>query len=134
MKNKRISALSLILLCLLALPSLSQPASKAAVGAPSVRKVEPPNWWLNYTPDVTLLLSGENLKGVKAESKSAEAAVVGSQTSANGHYLFVHLRLKTQLRARLTSKLKTSAPKAEKVAIKLASAGGSSTLEFPLWP
>jgi neopullulanase len=134
MKNKRTIALSLTLLCLLALPSLSQPASKAPVGAPTVRKVEPPNWWLNYTPDVTLLLSGENLKGVKAESKSADATVVGSQGSANGHYLFVHLRLKAQLRARLTSKLKTSAPKTEKVVIKLVSAGGSSTIEFPLWP
>src|SRR5271169_1985717 len=134
MKNKRPIALSLILLCLLATRSLSQPASKAAVGAPVVRKVDPPNWWLNYTPEVTLLLSGENLKGVKAESKSAEAAILGSQNSANGHYLFIHLRLKAQLRTRLTSELKTSAPKTEKVSIKLVSAGGSTSIEFPLRP
>lgn len=137
MKNKRTIALLLILLCLLALPSLSQPASKAAAGSPSIRKVEPPNWWLNYTPELTLLLTGENLKGARVETKSPEATVLGSQSSANGHYLFVHLRLKTQLTTQLKTRLKTglrtSVPKAQKVALRVATAGGSTTLDLPLW-
>src|ERR1039458_3974121 len=120
------SRLSLVLWILaLAVPATAQ--------APVIRKVEPPNWWTNYTPELTLLLSGENLKGVKAESKSAEATVLGSQASENGHYLFVRLRLKTQLRTQLKTRLKTglrtSVPKNEKVAIRLVGAGGSTTLE-----
>ena len=133
MKNNRTIALSLVLLCLVSLPGLSQQASKAAAGSPVVQKVEPPNWWIDYTPELTLLLSGENLKGVRVESKSAEVGVLGSQPSANGHYLFVHLRLKTQLRMRLRSRLKSSTPKPEKVVFRLVSAGGSTTCELPLW-
>src|SRR5579862_4285871 len=107
MKRNRTVALLLTLLCLLALPSLSQPDSKAAAGTPTINKIDPPNWWLNFTPDVTLLLTGENLKGAHVESKSADASVVGSQGSANGHYLFVHLRLKTQLRSQFKTRIKT---------------------------
>lgn len=133
MKNNRIFALPLVLLCLLSLPGQSQQASKTTAESPVVHKVEPPNWWIDYTPELTLLLSGENLKGVHVESKSAEVSVVGSQASANGHYLFVHLRLKTQLRMRIRSRLKSSIPKPEKVAFRLVGGGGSTTFELPLW-
>jgi glycosidase len=138
MKRNRTVALLLTLLCLLALPSLSQPASKAAAGTPTINKIDPPNWWLNFTPDVTLLLTGDNLKGAHVESKSADASVVGSQGSANGHYLFVHLRLKTQLRSQIKTRIKTklgsSAPKVAKINLRVVTAGGAATLQFPLLP
>jgi glycosidase len=106
--------------------------------APVVTKVEPPNWWLDYTPELTLLITGDNLKGAKVESKSAEATVLGSQASANGHYLFIHLRLKPQgLKSRTAlrrkTRLKDGTPKPENVNLRLVNAVGSKALEFPLW-
>ena len=134
MKNVRPIALSLILISVLLLPALSQPASKGGVEAPVVRKIEPPNWWVNYTPELTLLLTGENLKGARVVTKSPEATVLGSEGSANGHYLFVHLRLRTRVPSRRRAHLKTLLPKAEKANLRLITAGGSTTLELPLWP
>jgi glycosidase len=52
---------ALILLFLFAL-------SGASAQAPLVRKIEPPNWWTNFTPELTLLLTGENLSGARVES------------------------------------------------------------------
>jgi glycosidase len=144
MKNNRTTALLLIvvclivvcpiLVCLLGSAAWAQPASKAAaIGAPIVRKVEPPNWWLNYTPEVTLLLTGENLSGARVQTKSLAATVLHSEASANGHYLFVHLRLRTTTVARQKGRVKASAPQAEKVNLQLLTAGGSATIDFPLW-
>lgn len=135
MKNARLIALSLTFQCCLFLaPALSQRAPQGAAGAPVVSKIEPPNWWVNYTPEVTLLLTGENLKGARVESKSTEASVMDSEGSANGHYLFVHLRLKAQAQSRHRAHLKTSSPSKDgKVTLRLATAAGSTTLELPLW-
>ncbi len=133
MKKVRAIALSLSLVFLLVLPSLSQPASKDGVEAPVVRKIEPPNWWANYTPELTLLLTGENLKGARVVTKGPEATVLGSEGSANGHYLFVHLRLRNESALRRKAHLKKPVPKAENVNLRLTTAGGSTTLEFPLW-
>ncbi len=112
--------------------------SLGAAQAPTISKIDPPNWWLNFTPDVTLLLTGENLKGAHVESKSADASVVGSQGSANGHYLFVHLRLKTQLRSQFKTRIKTKlgspAAKGAKISLRVVTAGGAATLQFPLLP
>jgi glycosidase len=66
--------------------------------APLVKKLEPPNWWAHYTPDLTLLLSGENLSGAHVESSTHGVKVEASHSSANGHYLFVHLSLSSGLK------------------------------------
>ena len=60
---------------------------------PQFTRVDPPNWWVNYTPELTLLLTGENLSGAHVESASKSVSVLGSDASANGHYLFVHLTI-----------------------------------------
>ena len=49
MKNRFTIALLLIVVCLLALPALPQRVAGAGQ-VPVVRKIEPPNWWVNYTP------------------------------------------------------------------------------------
>jgi glycosidase len=92
MKNTRTIATLLIVFCLLALPALPQRVAGAGQ-VPVVRKIEPPNWWVNYTPNLTLLLSGENLGGARVESPTKEVTVLGAEASANGHYLFIHLQL-----------------------------------------
>ena len=103
MKNKRTIALLLIVVCLLALPAWPQSAAGApqapVVQKPLVQKIEPPNWWVNYTPQLTLLLTGENLSGGRVESPTKDVTPLGAEASANGHYLFIHLQLGSSLPA-----------------------------------
>ena len=118
MKNKSTIARLLIVVCLLTLPAWAQ--SNATAGQPPlVRRIEPPNWWVNYTPELTLLLTGENLTGARVESATHGATVEGSEASANGHYLFVHLRLSSKLRP-------------GNAGLQLKTAGGSTTVPLPL--
>ena len=93
MKNKRYLSLSLLLLCLLALPAV------ASAQAPVVRKIEPPNWWVHLTPELTLLVTGENLSQAQVESHTRNLEVVSTEGSANGHYLFIRLRIDPSLKA-----------------------------------
>jgi glycosidase len=123
MKNKPTRALTLFLTCLLTLPAWSQSSARArqdpVVRQPIVRKIEPPNWWVNYTPELTLLLTGENLSGARVESTTKGVTPLGTEASANGHYLFVHLRLSPDLPAGT-------------VPLQLVTAAGSTTVPLPL--
>ena len=87
--------------------------------APLVKKLEPPNWWAHYTPDLTLLLTGENLSGARVESSTHGVKVEASHSSANGHYLFVHLQLSSEL------------PPGT-VPLHLITSAGSTTVSLPL--
>jgi glycosidase len=118
MKNKRTIALSLILACLFTLPAWPQSNAPAEQG-PVVRKIEPPNWWVDYTPALTLLLTGENLSGARVESPTKGLTSLGTEASANGHYLFVHLQL--------SSDLPTGT-----VNLHLTTSAGSATVPLPL--
>ena len=113
MKNKRTIALWPLLVCLLAL------AAMVAAQVPAVRKVEPPNWWVNYTPELSLLLTGENLSGARVESPTQGLTVLAAEASANGHYLFVHLQLNSDLPAGT-------------VPLRLITSAGSVTVQLPL--
>jgi neopullulanase len=96
-------------------------AASALVGAqaPTVRKIDPPNWWVNYTPELMLLLTGENLAGARVESSSKDLTPLGSEASANGHYLFVHLQLSSDLPSGIVS-------------LRLITRAGSTTVSLPL--
>jgi glycosidase len=118
MKNTRSIALLLIVVCLLALPALPQRVAGAGQ-VPVVRKIEPPNWWVNYTPELALLLTGENLGGARVESPVKEVTVLGAEASANGHYLFVHLQLSSNLSPGTVS-------------LHLITAAGSTTVPLPV--
>jgi glycosidase len=104
--------LGAIVVFLLALSAL------AGAQAPAVHKVDPPNWWVSFTPDLTLLLTGENLSDAHIISASKSVVVLGSDASANGHYLFVRL------------KISTSRPVTAQ--LKLHTASGSTSVELPL--
>jgi neopullulanase len=86
--NRLLRAMSVFVLALSALVEAQSPA---------VHKVDPPNWWVNYTPELTLLLTGENLNGARVESPTKGVTALGAEASANGHYLFVHLLLSSKL-------------------------------------
>ena len=118
MKNKRAIALLLLVVCLLALQAWPQSDARAAQ-VPVVRKIDPPNWWVNYTPDLTLLLTGENLSGARVESPTKGLTPLAGEVSSNGHYLFVHLQLSSDL------------PPGT-VPLHLTTPAGSATISLPL--
>jgi glycosidase len=113
MKSRRYISLSLLLVCLLALPVAGRAQE------PAVRKIEPPNWWVNYTPALTLLLTGENLSGARVESPTKGLTALAAEASANGHYLFVHLQLSSDLHPGT-------------VPLHLITSAGSTTVPLPL--
>jgi neopullulanase len=78
-------------------PAISQEIANP--DAPSITKVEPPNWWVNLTPDVMLLLTGKNLQVTHANCNLPDVIVSRTQSMADGHYLFVWLRLSPNLKS-----------------------------------
>jgi neopullulanase len=116
MKNKRIFG-ALIFACLSLSAALPQPAIRAA--SPVVRKIDPPNWWVNYTPELTLLLTGENLNAARVDCSVKGVTALGAKASANGHYLFVRLQLDSDLQSGILPLL-------------LITAAGSTKVQLPL--
>jgi neopullulanase len=87
--------------------------------APVIRKVEPPNWWLNLTPDVLVLLSGKNLQATHANCNLDKVLVNRTQSSSNGDYLFVWLKLLPEL-------------KSGTAICRVTTANGQASFEFPI--
>lgn len=60
---------------------------------PTVEKVEPPNWWANYSINpVRVLIRGTNLEGAKVVGEKG-LAINNVKISANGHYLFADVTI-----------------------------------------
>jgi len=118
MKKRGSIPLLLILACLTASPVWTQ-TDIAAKQVPVVRTVEPPNWWRDYTPALTLLLTGKNLNNARVESSTKGVTTLGADASTNGHYLFVHLKLNSGLRS-------------GNVTLRVVSSAGSTTVSLPL--
>ncbi len=91
----------------------------ASPNAPVVKKVEPPNWWVGLTQDVLVLLSGRNLQATHAECNLPEVLVSRTQSSVNGDYLFVWLKLSPQV-------------KSGTAVCRITTAKGQTTFEFPI--
>ena len=122
MKTFRLFPTLLVLCCFLSLFQISldsATAQAAGLPAPVVRKIEPPNWWADYTPDLTLLLSGDNLTGARVKSTTKGITSPGSRPSANGHYLFVQLQI-------------SSGVPAKTVSLLLTTPAGTITIQLPL--
>jgi neopullulanase len=95
------------------------PQDKTDPNAPVVRKVEPPNWWVKLTPDVMVLLSGRNLRATRAECNLPDVSVSRTQSTANGQYLFVWLKLAPTLQSGT-------------VVCRITTAMGQASFELPL--
>jgi glycosidase len=66
----------------------------ASFAAPSVAKVEPPNWWVHHTRNpIQLLLTGADLQGASVSPASQGFRVEVRRISANGHYLFAYVTI-----------------------------------------
>jgi glycosidase len=67
-------------------------ANCAWASPPTVRKVEPPNWWIGLR-DPMLLISGEGLSQATVRVTYPGVRVLRSAPAANGRYLFVWLKI-----------------------------------------
>lgn len=84
-----------------------------------VTKVEPPNWWVGFTPEVLLLLSGQDLEATNVSCNLPTLRVSRTQATAGGNYLFVWLKLGAETRPG-TAVCHIAAPK------------GTTSFELPL--
>lgn len=64
--------------------------------APSVTKVDPPNWWVDHTINpVRLLVRGTELSGARVTATDSGVEVMEAHSNSRGTYLFVDVRVKT---------------------------------------
>jgi len=91
------AALFCVLVCLLR-AGAGAAQEKMGPDAPTVEKVEPPSWWVNLTPEVMLLVSGRNLRATKVDCNLPEVSVSRTQSSSNGDYLFVWVKMASTLK------------------------------------
>jgi glycosidase len=119
-RQLRLSHLRLILLAVVALTSqfsllkaspvsaASQAVSHAfsprasevqASAAPAITKMDPPNWWVGFTPKVMILAAGENLGGATVTCDRDGVRLTQSKVTAGGKYLFMWLDIAPDARA-----------------------------------
>ena len=67
--------------------------------APVVTKIEPPNWWVNLTPDLLVVLSGSHLQATHVSCNLPDVIVSRTESAANGSYLFVWLKFGPNLQS-----------------------------------
>ena len=95
------------------------PQQNPAATTVKVTKVEPPNWWLGFTPEVMLLLSGQDLEATNVGCNLPTLRVLRTQATAGGNYLFVWLKIGADTRPG-TAVCRIAAPK------------GTTSFELPL--
>ena len=78
-------------LCLALLVVAAAPSQGA--DNPKIDKIDPPNWWASFAPQVMLLVHGEHLGATRVETTYPGVTVIRTQSSANAHYLFLWLAI-----------------------------------------
>jgi len=106
----------LLLACTLVLPTFGQ---KSSDHAPAVTKTEPPNWWINLTPELMVLLYGHDLTAHEVTCNVPEVAVTRTQSAHRGDYLFVWLKFASNLRSGT-------------IVCRIATPTGNTSFELPL--
>ena len=118
-RTLRHSALAMMAFVALSCGALLKAQESANPDAPSVKKVEPPNWWVGLTPDVMLLLSGKNLQARHVSCNLEDVVVSRTQATNNGDYLFVWLKFAPKLHSGTA-------------VCRIATANGETSFELPL--
>jgi neopullulanase len=95
------------------------PQQSPTASTVKVTKVEPPNWWVGFTPEVMLLLSGQDLEATNVSCNLPTLRVSRTQATAGGNYLFVWLKIGADTRQG-TAVCRITAPK------------GTTSFELPL--
>ncbi|HEV3199970.1 MAG TPA: alpha-amylase family glycosyl hydrolase [Bryobacteraceae bacterium] len=71
----------------------------ASYAAPTVTKVEPPNWWVHHTLNpVQVLLTGTDLTGAAVTSTTKGLRIEVRHISENGNYLFAYLTIEPSVK------------------------------------
>jgi neopullulanase len=84
---------------------------------PCIDKIDPPNWWTNM-PSPMLLLYGNHLENSQVAVTGGDISVSRSQSSANGHYLFIWLD--------------TANTAPQQITLRITNPAGSGTTPFAL--
>lgn len=94
-------------------------ATIAAYAAPTITKIEPPNWWIRHTRNpIQLLLTGDGLQGATLSAPRGLRVEV-RKVSETGHYLFAYLTIDGSVR-----------PGKYRIDVKASS--GATSFEFPI--
>jgi glycosidase len=91
----------------------------SAWAAPVVQKVDPPNWWTGFTPDVMVLLTGSGLDQATVSTSYGGVQVSRVQPGASDRYLFVWLQVQASARSGT-------------VPLQVRTASGTTTVQFSL--
>ncbi len=90
--------------------------------APSVEKVEPPNWWGNHTINpVRLLVRGGNFKNAKVKSQDKNLKVSNIRVNENGTYIFFDVEI-------------SKGAKVGKYQFEVSNSNGKSMIPFEISP
>ncbi len=88
--------------------------------APSVTKVEPPNWWANHTINpVRILVRGANFQNAKVVSKNNPLKVSNIKINSRGDYLFFDVTIPKDA-------------KTGKYEFEVLNSGGKTTVPFEI--
>jgi glycosidase len=58
-----------------------------------VTKLEPPNWWIDFVPDLELMITGNNLESARIACFQTGVTIVRSKVTGSGHYVFLWLKI-----------------------------------------
>ena len=94
-------------------------AQQAPDRSPAVAKIEPPNWWVNFTPELMVLLYGHDLVAREVTCNVPEVVVTRTQSAHQGDYLFVWLKFAANLRSGT-------------LVCRIATPTGNTSFELPL--
>ena len=86
---------------------------------PSVRRVDPPNWWIGLEREPMLMITGDGLAGARVTANYRGVEIARTQSSANGHYLFCWLRI-------------ANSAQPGTVKLSIASASGTATAQLQI--
>lgn len=88
--------------------------------APTIAKVDPPNWWTGHTRNpIQVLLTGSDLQGASITPAARGFRVEVRRISDNGHYLFAYVTIDPSV-------------KAGRYKFDVKSPAGAAAFEFPL--
>jgi glycosidase len=111
---------------LIALVSLLSPSAGASTPQQSqensslrITKLDPPNWWIGFTPEIMLVISGDHLGEAEVTCDYPGLRISRTRHESGGHYIFVWLDISTATHPGVAI-------------LKAANKTGISTVEIPL--
>src|ERR1700744_3003833 len=83
--SERTISRRLLALALLGFAFLTAASGQATEGKLSIKKIDPPNWWVQM-PAPMLLVRGEGLRGARFSLSDPALGIAKTAVSGNGHW------------------------------------------------